>query len=206
MAKIAELQEVSLDLLKPYERNAKVHGEMQIEKLMGSIKEFGFLSPCLVERDSFNLIAGHGRVEAAKRLGMKTVPCVFVEDISEEQRRAYILADNRLTELGGWDMETVEAELKELYAGGFDVSLTGFELDLGEVGEEAGGGQIKSDPTVALPESRIFIVALSAFGVKAETFIEARLAQEEVDHLLSRFDSLNASDVVERLRGVIRDL
>ena len=206
MAKIAELQEVSLDLLKPYERNAKVHGEKQIEKLMGSIKEFGFLSPCLVERDTFNLIAGHGRVEAAKRLGMKTVPCVFVEDISEEQRRAYILADNRLTELGGWDMETVEAELKELYTGGFDVSLTGFELDLGEVVEEAGGGQIKSDPTVALPESRIFVVALSAFGVKAETFIEARLAQEEVDHLLSRFDSLNASDVVERLRGVIRDL
>ena len=205
MAKIAEMQEVSLDLLKPYEKNAKVHGEKQLEQLANSIKEFGFLSPCLVERGTYNLIAGHGRVEAARRLGMQTVPCVFVEDISEEQRRAYILADNRLTELGGWDYETVDAELKELYAAGFDISVTGFELDLDEVEVDAGGA-VKVDPTALLPESRIFVVAISAFGVKAETFIEAKLTQEEADHLLSRFGELSAVDVVEKLRGVIRDL
>lgn len=205
MAKIAEMQEVSLDLLRPYEKNAKVHGEKQLEQLANSIKEFGFLSPCLVERGTYNLIAGHGRVEAARRLGMETVPCVFVEDISEEQRRAYILADNRLTELGGWDYETVDAELKELYEAGFDISLTGFELDLDKV-ETDTGESVKVDPTVLLPESRIFVVAISAFGVKAETFIEAKLSQEEADHLLSRFDALNATDVVEKLRGVIRDL
>lgn len=128
MAKIANMQEVSLDLLKPYERNAKIHGEEQIKLLMNSILEFGFLSPCLVERDTFNLIAGHGRVEAAKRLGMEKVPCVFVEDITEEQRRAYILADNRLTELGTWDMDMVNIELEELNDLDFDVSVTGFEL------------------------------------------------------------------------------
>lgn len=205
MAKIAEMQEVSLDLLRPYEKNAKVHGEKQLEQLANSIKEFGFLSPCLVERGTYNLIAGHGRVEAARRLGMETVPCVFVEDISEEQRRAYILADNRLTELGGWDYETVDAELKELYEAGFDISLTGFELDLDKV-ETDTGESVKVDPTVLLPESRIFVVAISAFGVKAETFIEAKLSQEEADHLLSRFDELSATDVVEKLRGVIRDL
>lgn len=130
MAKIADMQEVSLDLLKPYERNAKIHGEDQIQMLMNSIKEFGFLSPCLVERETFNLIAGHGRVEAAKRLGMKTVPCVFVEDITEAQRRAYILADNRLTELGEWDMNMVNIELEELNDLDFDVSVTGFELNV----------------------------------------------------------------------------
>lgn len=205
MAKIAEMQEVSLDLLRPYEKNAKVHGEKQLEQLANSIKEFGFLSPCLVERGTYNLIAGHGRVEAARRLGMETVPCVFVEDISEEQRRAYILADNRLTELGGWDYETVDAELKELYEAGFDISLTGFELDLDKM-ETDTGESVKVDPTVLLPESRVFVVAISAFGVKAETFIEAKLSQEEADHLLSRFDELNATDVVEKLRGVIRDL
>ena len=129
MAKIADMQEVSLDLLKPYERNAKIHGEDQIAKLMDSIREFGFLSPCLVERDTFNLIAGHGRVEAAKRLGMDKVPCVFVEDISEEQRKAYILADNRLSELGEWDMDMVNVELSELDEMGFDVSLTGFDFE-----------------------------------------------------------------------------
>lgn len=130
MAKIADMQEVSLTLLKPYERNAKIHGEAQIEKLMDSINEFGFLSPCLIERDTFNIIAGHGRVEAAKRLGMEKVPCVFVEDITEAQRRAYILADNRLTELGEWDMDMVNFELGELDDMGFDVSLTGFQLNV----------------------------------------------------------------------------
>lgn len=132
MAKIADMQEVRIELLKPYERNAKIHGEDQILKLMDSIREFGFLSPCLVERDTYNLIAGHGRVEAAKRLGMKAVPCVFVEDITEAQRKAYILADNRLTELGEWDMDMVNIELEELNDMGFDVSLTGFELDIDE--------------------------------------------------------------------------
>lgn len=138
MAKIADMQEVSLDLLKPYEKNAKIHGEDQIEKLMESIKEFGFISPCLVERNTYNLIAGHGRVEAAKRLGMKTVPCVFVEDITEAQRKAYILADNRLSELGEWDMDMVNIELEELNDLGFDVSVTGFnfELDSPEIAED----------------------------------------------------------------------
>ena len=129
MAKIADMQEVSLSLIKPYDKNAKIHGEEQIRKLMNSISEFGFISPCLIERDTFNLIAGHGRVEAAKRLGMEKVPCVFVEDITDEQRRAYILADNRLSELGEWDMELVNFELQELTKLDFDISLTGFELD-----------------------------------------------------------------------------
>lgn len=129
MAKIADMQEVSLSKLKPYERNAKIHGEEQIKMLMASIQEFGFLSPCLVERGTFNLIAGHGRVEAARRLGMEKVPCVFVEDITEAQRRAYILADNRLTELGEWDMEIVTDELTALDDMDFDISLTGFELE-----------------------------------------------------------------------------
>ena len=129
MAKIADMQEVSLNLIKPYEKNAKIHGEDQIEKLMESIKEFGFISPCLVERNTYNLIAGHGRVEAAKRLGMKTVPCVFVEDITEAQRKAYILADNRLSELGEWDMDIVFDELHDLADMDFDISITGFELE-----------------------------------------------------------------------------
>ena len=127
MAKIADVQEVSLEKLRPYERNAKKHGAGQIEKLKASILEFGFLTPCLIDSD-YNLIAGHGRVMAAKELGIKTVPCVFIEGLSDEQRRAYILADNRLGELGEWDMELVFDELKELDDLGFDIELTGFEM------------------------------------------------------------------------------
>ena len=127
MAKIADVQEVSLEKLRPYERNAKKHGPVQVEKLKASIMEFGFLTPCLIDSD-YNLIAGHGRVMAAKELGIKTVPCVFIEGLTDEQRRAYILADNRLGELGEWDMELVFDELKELDDLGFDIELTGFEM------------------------------------------------------------------------------
>jgi len=100
MAKTTAMVEVAVDSLTPYERNAKQHPAEQIEKLKASIEEFGFLSPCLIDRQG-NIIAGHGRVEAAKALGMKTVPAVYVEGLTDTQRRAYILADNRLTEMGG---------------------------------------------------------------------------------------------------------
>ena len=127
MAKIAEVQEVSLSLLKPYEKNAKTHGREQIEKLKDSIQEFGFLTPCLIDR-KYNLIAGHGRVQAAKELGMMNIPCVFIEGLTEAQRRAYVLADNRLGELGNWDMDIVDDELADLFETGFIVDVTGFEM------------------------------------------------------------------------------
>lgn len=127
MAKIAKVQEVAVNKLKPYEQNAKKHGKDQIEKLKASILEFGFLTPCLIDAE-FNLIAGHGRVEAAKALGVEKVPCVFIEGLTDAQRRAYILADNRLGELGEWDMDIVAEELLALDDMDFDVTLTGFEL------------------------------------------------------------------------------
>lgn len=127
MAKIAGVQEVDVGLLKPYENNAKIHGDDQVEKICRSIQEFGFISPCLIDND-YNVIAGHGRIMAAKKIGMEKVPCLFVEGLTDEQRRAYILADNRLTELGEWDMDLVHFELGELQLGGFDVSITGFEV------------------------------------------------------------------------------
>ena len=127
MAKIDRVQEVSLDMLRPYERNAKIHDEKQVEQIARSIQEFGFLNPCLIDKDH-NIIAGHGRVLAAQKLGLHSVPCIYIEGLTPEQRRAYILADNRLTELGGWDRETVNLELSELNDLDFDVSLTGFDF------------------------------------------------------------------------------
>lgn len=120
MAKTTEMVEVALSSLKPYERNAKLHPAEQIERLKESIREFGFISPCLIDSEN-NIIAGHGRVEAAKSLGLESVPCVYVEGLTDAQRRAYILADNRLTELGGWDMDIVFDEMNELDNLGFDV-------------------------------------------------------------------------------------
>ena len=129
MAKIDRVQEVSLELLRPYENNAKIHSDKQVKQIAESIKEFGFLSPCLIDED-FNIVAGHGRVMAAEMLGLKTVPCVFIEGLTETQRRAYILADNRLTELGEWDFSLTNFELEELAEMGFEVELTGFDFDV----------------------------------------------------------------------------
>ena len=135
MGKIADVQEVTLTKLIPYVNNAKIHGEEQIAKIAGSIREFGFLNPVLIDKN-FNVIAGHGRVMAAKKLGMETVPALFIEGLTESQRKAYILADNKLSELGTWDMEIAAGEFEELRELNFDLSLTGFSFpDLGDTGD-----------------------------------------------------------------------
>lgn len=128
MGKIEKIENVDVRKLIPYANNAKIHGKKQLEKLKKSIEEFGFLTPCLIDKD-FNIIAGHGRVMAAKELKIKKVPCVYVEGLSEEQRRAYILADNRLGELSEWDMDLVAQELNALSDSGFNIDLTGFSID-----------------------------------------------------------------------------
>lgn len=126
MGKATDFKPVDIELLKPYENNAKIHSQEQIEKLSRSIIEFGFLNPILIDKD-FNIIAGHGRVEAAKASGLDKVPCVFVEGLTETQRKAYILADNRLSEFGTWDEDLVNIELDELTDLDFDISDLDFD-------------------------------------------------------------------------------
>lgn len=121
-------ENVSIQKLIPYKNNAKIHDEKQIEQIAKSIKEFGFINPVLID-ENYQIIAGHGRVLGAKRLGMEEVPCLFVEDLTDKQKRAYILADNRLTELGKWDKELLKVELEALNDVDFDITLTGFELE-----------------------------------------------------------------------------
>lgn len=128
MGKIAEMRQVPPAELVPYQANAKMHSKKQIEQLKASINEFGFLTPCLIDADN-NIIAGHGRVIAAQEMGLPTVPCISIEELTEEQRRAYILADNRLTELGEWDRDILSAELAALRDEGFNIELTGFNID-----------------------------------------------------------------------------
>lgn len=122
------LPTVRIDELKPYENNAKIHGEEQIRQLRRSLREFGFVSPVLIDGDN-NLIAGHGRVEAARAEGMSEVPYVLVSDLTEARRRAYIIADNRLAETGEWDAARLKFEMQELQSFGFDAELTGFAME-----------------------------------------------------------------------------
>ena len=127
MATIGEVKQVGIELLIPYVNNAKKHSDEQVAKIASSIREFGFVNPVLIDKD-YNIIAGHGRVMAARKLKLTEVPCVFIEGLTETQRKAYILADNRLGELADWDMELVGLELDALDLDGFDTSLTGFDL------------------------------------------------------------------------------
>lgn len=132
MGSIEKIENVEVRKLVPYANNAKIHGKKQLEKLKESINEFGFLTPCLIDKD-FNIIAGHGRVMAAKELKLENVPCVFVEGLTDQQRRAYILADNRLGELGEWDMDLVCNELEVLKDEDFNINLTGFDLEINDL-------------------------------------------------------------------------
>lgn len=133
MGKINAIEWLEISDLVQYENNSKKHTEKQLRLIEKSIEEFGFISPCLIDENN-NIIAGHGRTEAAQRLGMRTVPCVRVEGLTDSQRKAYIIADNKLTELGGWDKDLVAAELALLDSINFDIDVTGFTIkDIEEI-------------------------------------------------------------------------
>lgn len=112
--------------LIPYIRNARTHSESQIAQIAASIKEFGFLSPILIAEDN-TILAGHGRLAAARKLGLKQVPCVKESHLTETQRRAYIIADNKLSLNAGWDEDMLAIELSELQGADFDLDLLGFD-------------------------------------------------------------------------------
>lgn len=111
--------------LTPYARNARTHSKEQVAQIAASIKEWGWTIPILINGDN-TIIAGHGRVMAARQLGMKEVPCIVAEGWTDAQMRAYVLADNKLAENAGWDDEILKAEIEELTGLGFNIDLTGF--------------------------------------------------------------------------------
>lgn len=115
----------NVDELIPYARNARTHSPEQVTKLASSIKEFGFINPVIISDDG-GILAGHGRVMAAKKLGIEKVPCVIESHLTEAQKRAYILADNRLAIDAGWDEDMLRLEIQELSSLDYDLSLTGF--------------------------------------------------------------------------------
>lgn len=125
-AKRIELWPVSR--LMPYKRNARTHSQEQIAQIAASISEFGFLNPILVD-SSEGIIAGHGRLAAAKELGLIEVPVVVFDHLTEPQRRAYVIADNQLALQAGWDEELLTDELDALQFDGFDLDLLGFDAD-----------------------------------------------------------------------------
>ena len=123
-----EMTLVDIDKLIPYINNARTHSEEQILKLRSSLREFGFINPVIIDKN-YNIIAGHGRVQAAKAEGIKEIPCVLVDYLTAAQKKAYIIADNRMALDASWDEEILKVELEALEGESFDLSLTGFDED-----------------------------------------------------------------------------
>lgn len=121
-----KIEQLKVGDLIPYARNSRTHTKDQIDKVAASIREFGFTNPVLVQDDG-TIIAGHGRVMAAKQLDMETVPCIRLSHLTPAQARAYVIADNALAEQAGWDDELLKAELLDLGSLGFDLNLLGLE-------------------------------------------------------------------------------
>ena len=123
-----QIEQIQLEALIPYINNSRTHSDEQVAQIAASIKEFGFNNPILVDKGN-SIIAGHGRLQAARKLGLTEVPCVRLEHLTETQRKAYIIADNRLALNAGWDNELLSLELSELLKDDFDLDLLGFEAD-----------------------------------------------------------------------------
>jgi DNA modification methylase len=189
----SQLEQIKTADLVPYARNAKKHDEAQVAKLAGSIREFGFNNPVLIDADN-GIIAGHGRVMAAQKLALASVPCLRLSHLSETQKRAYILADNRLAELGGgWDAEMLKLELADL--GDLDVDLDGIgfgadDLQDLELSEEPETSDVDAEPQIDKAEE-----------LRAKWGVEAGQLWELGDHRILCGDSTKKEDVEKALGG-----
>jgi ParB-like chromosome segregation protein Spo0J len=123
-----KIEILKTDSLIPYARNSRTHSESQVAQIAGSIREFGFTNPVLIDGEN-GIIAGHGRIMAAQKLGLAEVPCIRLDHLTETQRKAYVIADNKLALNSGWDETMLGLELADLRELDFDLSLTGFDGD-----------------------------------------------------------------------------
>lgn len=189
MKTTTDMQLVPISKLVPYVNNARTHSPEQVMKLRSSLREFGFINPIIIDRD-YGIIAGHGRLLAAKEEGITEVPCVFVDYLTEAQKKAYILADNRMAMDAGWDEELLRVEIEALQGEAFDVSLTGFDekelADLFKDGSDSDAEDDDYDLSAALEKA--------AFVERGDIWTVGR-------HRLMCGDATSAEDVAALMDG-----
>lgn len=167
------IDQTPVDELVPYENNPRTHSATQLDRLVNSLKEFGFTNPILIDEDN-NVIAGHGRLQAAIIAGLKTVPTITLSHLTEEQRRAYVIADNQLALNSGWDDDLLQAELKALGEAGFDLTLLGWGENLPTFGEDidlSALDDFDDDPTTELADG---VMKGLVIEFRVEDFDEAK--------------------------------
>lgn len=184
-----QMEMVSTNKLIPYVNNARTHSAEQVNKLRSSLREFGFVNPVIVDKD-YGIIAGHGRVLAAKEEGIDEVPCVLVDYLTEAQKKAYIIADNRFAQDAGWDEELLRIEIESLQGEEFDISLTGFEADeIADLFKDGNDKEVQDDDydlSAALEKA--------AFVEKGDVWTVGR-------HRLMCGDATSADDVSKLMDG-----
>lgn len=189
MKTTTQMQLVPTEKLIPYVNNARTHSVEQVNKLRASLREFGFINPVIVDKD-LNVIAGHGRILAAKEEKIPEIPCVYVDYLTEAQKKAYILADNRMAMDAGWDEELLRVEIEALQAESFDVSLTGFDekeiCDLFKDENGTGAEDDEFDLSAALEKA--------AFVERGDVWTVGR-------HRLMCGDATVAEDVIKLMDG-----
>ena len=150
---VNEIQQVPTSSLTPYANNPRTHSASQLDRLVQSLKEFGFTNPLLVS-DEMQIVAGHGRLMAAQALGLETVPVIRLSHLTDEQRRAYVIADNQLALNSGWDDDLLQQELQALGDIGFDLTVLGWGDDLPTFAEEPDYSALEDldDPTTELSD------------------------------------------------------
>ena len=142
---IPDYKKVNVKDLIPYANNSRTHSDEQINQVAARIKEFGFTNPVLIDSDG-GIIAGHGRVMAAKKLGLDEVPCIELSHLTKAQRKAYVIADNKLGELSEWNFDALRLEIEEIASEGFNVDLLAFsEKEMSKLFDEMGGVSISTE-------------------------------------------------------------
>lgn len=165
----------SVASLVPYAQNSRTHSAEQVDQIAASIKEWGWTVPVLIDEEG-GIIAGHGRIMAAQQLGIEEVPVMIASGWTEAQRRAYVIADNKLAMNADWNLEVLSAELSDLIDGGFDIELSGFNLD--EIAELAQDMDAAADLVqLAQPNSSDSKVQRLTFGKKVVPLTDDELAQ-----------------------------
>jgi len=199
------LQHLPIDDLLPYARNAKLHPPEQIAQIAASIKEFGFNAPVLVDGEQ-GIIAGHGRVLAARKLGLATVPCIVLTHLTPAQKRAYIIADNRLgdTDLAPWDWEMLQAEIDQLKEENYDYTLTGFTDESLAAAVEAAAAEFRVDPEESGRDTEPQEDRAEELRVKWG--VETGDLWHLGEHRLLCGDSTKAEDVARVMGGELADL
>jgi len=178
--------------LIPYARNSRTHSDAQIAQIAGSIREFGFTNPVLIDAEN-GIIAGHGRVMAAGKLGMDEVPCIRLSHLTETQKRAYVIADNKLALNAGWDEELLGLELADLRELDFDLGLIGFDADEIEAAlnpDELGSG---------LSDKYTHKIDAPVYEPKGDNPPIQELANtEKADELIAKIEASKAPDEIKR--------